>query len=68
MEIGLDLTCGYFGAVRVKKVCWGRKFELISFLLSSNFISSSPRTSYTKFSENIVQLYSVTIMQLLLMK
>jgi len=45
---------------------FGSKIELISILLSSNFISSSPRASYTGFNENIVvELHGITIMQLL---
>ena len=47
---------------------FGSKIEVISILLSSNFISSSPRASYTGFNENIVvdlELHGITIMQLL---
>lgn len=45
---------------------FGSKIELISILLSSRFISSSPRASYTGFNENIVvELHGITIMQLL---
>ena len=45
---------------------FGSKIELISILLSSRFISSSPRASYTGFNENIVvELHGITMMQLL---
>lgn len=65
MQIGLENldvnTLGFKGL----KSMFGSKIELISILLSSNFISSSPRASYTGFNENIVELYGITIMQLL---
>ena len=43
---------------------FGSKIELISILLSSRFISSSPHASYLGFNENIVvELHGISIMQ-----